>query len=81
VESSLADFRKDISIELYTEAGAKAIAYNVFRCWPSAATLLPDLDASTSAVAIQTLELQNEGWERDYDVPEPAEPSFTEPPV
>ncbi|HWD47355.1 MAG TPA: phage tail protein [Actinomycetota bacterium] len=80
VESSLADFRKDISIELYNEAGQKVIAYNVFRCWPSAATLLPDLDAGASAVAIQTLELQNEGWERDYDVPEPAEPSFNEPP-
>ena len=27
------------------------------------------------------IKLENEGWERDYDVAEPAEPSFTEPPV
>ena len=40
---------------------------------------LPELDASANAVAIQTLTLQNEGWERDYDVTEPTEPSFTEP--
>ena len=40
---------------------------------------LPDLDANANAVAIQTIKLENEGWERDYDVPEPAEPSFTEP--
>ena len=40
---------------------------------------LPDLDANANAVAIQHIKLENEGWERDYDVPEPAEPSFNEP--
>jgi hypothetical protein len=40
---------------------------------------LPDLDASGNAIAIQTLKLENEGWERDYEVGEPSEPSFTEP--
>jgi len=25
------------------------------------------------------MKLENEGWERDYDVTEPQEPSFTEP--
>jgi hypothetical protein len=40
---------------------------------------LPDLDANANAVAIQTLKLENEGWERDYDVNEPSEPTFTEP--
>jgi phage tail-like protein len=78
-EVSLADFRKDITIEVYNEAGQLAIAYNVFRCWVSEFQALPDLDASASAIAIQTLTLQNEGWERDYAVVEPSEPSFTEP--
>jgi phage tail-like protein len=81
VEVSLADFRKDITIELLDESGQKVIAYNVFRCWVSEAQLLPDLDAATSAVAIQTIKLENEGWERDYAVTEPAEPSFSEPPA
>ena len=40
---------------------------------------LPELDANANAVAIQTLKLENEGWERDYDVAEPSEPSFVEP--
>ena len=31
------------------------------------------------AIAIQHIKLENEGWERDYEVPEPAEPTFTEP--
>jgi phage tail-like protein len=34
-EVSLADFRKDISIELYNIAGQKVMAYNIYRCWPS----------------------------------------------
>jgi phage tail-like protein len=78
-ESSLSDFRKDVIIEVYNEAGQLALAYRVFRCWVSDYQALPDLDANANAVAIQTLKLENEGWERDYEVAEPAEPSFNEP--
>ncbi len=78
-EVSLKDFRKDIIIEVYNEAGQKVLAYKVFRCWVSEYQALPALDASANAVAIETIKLENEGWERDYDVTEPTEPSFTEP--
>jgi phage tail-like protein len=78
-ETSLKDFRKDIILELYNEAGQLAIAYKVFRCWVSEFESLPELDANANAVAIQTLKLENEGWERDYAVSEPTEPSFVEP--
>jgi phage tail-like protein len=76
-EVSLENFRKNIRIELLNEAGQVAIAYNVYRCWVSEFQALPELDASANAVAIQTLKLENEGWERDSEVPEPAEPSFS----
>ena len=78
-EVSLKDFRKDISIEVYNEAGQKVLAYNLFRCWVSEYQSLPDLDANANAIAIQTIKLENEGWERDVSVPEPSEPTFTEP--
>jgi phage tail-like protein len=78
-EVSLKDFRKDIIIEVYNEAGQKVLAYKVFRCWVSEFQSLPELDASANAVAIQTIKLENEGWERDYEVAEPSEPEFTEP--
>lgn len=78
-ETSLADFRKDVILEVYNEAGQLAIAYTVFRCWVSEYQAVPELDANANAVAIQTLKLENEGWERDYAVVEPSEPSFTEP--
>jgi len=78
-EVSLADFRKDLIIEVYNEAGQLAIAYKVLRCWVSEFQSLPDLDANANAIAIQHLKLENEGWERDLAVAEPAEPGFTEP--
>jgi len=78
-EVSLKDFRKDISIEVYNEAGQKVLAYNLFRCWVSEFQSLPDLDANANATAIQTIKLENEGWERDLSVAEPSEPTFTEP--
>ena len=78
-EVSLADFRKDLILELYNEAGQLAMAYKVFRAWVSEYQSLPELDANANAVAIQTLKLEHEGWERDYDVAEPTEPSFLEP--
>jgi phage tail-like protein len=78
-EVSLKDFRKDLIIEVYNEAGQLAIAYKVFRTWVSEFQALPDLDANANAVAIQHLKLENEGWLRDTEVSEPGEPTFTEP--
>jgi phage tail-like protein len=78
-ETSLQDFRKDITIEVYNEAGQLAIAYNIFRCWVSEFQALPDLDANANAIAIQHLKLENEGWVRDTGAQEPSEPTFTDP--
>jgi phage tail-like protein len=78
-EVSLKDFRKDIIIEVYNEAGQVALAYRVFRCWVSEFQAQAELDANANAVLIQTLKLENEGWERDLAVTEPAEPTFSEP--
>jgi len=73
-EVALKEFRKDIIIEFYNEAGQLVLAYKVFRCWVSEYQALPDLDANANAVAIQHIKLENEGWERDTSVPEPVEP-------
>lgn len=75
-EVSLKDFRKDVILEMYNEAGQLAIAYKVFRCWVSEYQALPDLDANANAVAIQHIKLENEGWERDTAVTEPTEPAL-----
>jgi phage tail-like protein len=74
-EAALANFRKDVIIELYNEAGQLVIAYKVYRAWPSMFQALPELNASTNVVGIESLVLEHEGWERDTDVQEPVEPT------
>ncbi len=75
-EVSLADFRKDLILEVYNEAGQKAIAYKIFRCWVSEYQATADFDANANAVLIQHIKLENEGWERDDNVVEPTEPTL-----
>ncbi len=75
-EVSLKDFRKDLVIEIYNEAGQLVIAYKVYRCWVSEFQALPDLDANAGDVLVQYIKLENEGWERDNQVTEPAEISL-----
>lgn len=76
MESSLANFRRNITLEFYNAAGQLVYAYNIYNCWPSEYTAMPELDASSNAVAIQTLVLQNEGWERDASVKVPPPPNY-----
>ena len=73
---SLKDFRKDIILDFFNEAGQKVLSYKIYRCWVSEYQALPDLDANANAVALQHVKLENEGWERDITVVEVAEPSF-----
>lgn len=76
-EVSLKDFRKDVILDFYNEAGQLAISYKIYRAWVSEYQALPDLDANANAVAIQHIKLENEGWERDTAVTEPTEPSYS----
>ena len=78
-EVSLKDFRKDVILEVYNEAGQLAIAYRLYRCWPSEYQALAELDANANAVFIESLKLENEGWKRDHEVVEPTESSFSDP--
>ncbi len=70
---SLKNFRKDIKIDVFNEAGQKVLSYDVFNCWVSEYQALPEVDASANAVMIRTVKLENEGWERDTNVAEPTE--------
>ena len=70
---SLKKFRKPITIDVFNEANQKVLSYNVYRCWVSEFQTLPELDAMANAVMIQTIKLENEGWERDKSVVEPTE--------
>ena len=54
-----------------TSRGKRCLSYNVYRCWVAEYQALPELDAAGNAVMIQTIKLENEGWERDTAVVEP----------
>ncbi|MGH1377005.1 MAG: phage tail protein [Alphaproteobacteria bacterium] len=75
-ESSVKDFRKDVTIELYNEAGQVVLAYTLFRCWVSEYQALPDLDANANAIAIQMVKIEHEGWQQDVNQKEPSEVSI-----
>ena len=78
-EVSLKDFRKDVTLDVFNEAGQKVVSYQIYRCWVSEFQAGAELDANANAVWIQTIKLENEGWLRDAGVGEPAEPGFTLP--
>jgi phage tail-like protein len=72
-EVLLKDYRKDIIVEVFNEAGKPILAYRVYHCWVSEYQALPDLDGNANAVAIQHIKIENEGWEQDTGAQEPSE--------
>jgi phage tail-like protein len=76
-EVSLANFRKNLYLEFYNEAGQLVMAYKIYRCWVSEYQAMPDLDAGGNAIAIEHIKIETEGWERDTSVTEPAEPTLS----
>lgn len=80
LDTSLLDFRKDISIEVYNEAGQKVLAYFVYKSWVSEFQAISELNANGEAsFIIQSITVENEGWQRDTTVTPQKEPSFTLP--
>lgn len=71
--SSLANLRREISIALLNEEAQPVLRYIIHRCWVSEYQALPELDAGTNVIAIEHIKLENEGWERDTSLTEPAE--------
>lgn len=70
---SLKNFRKDVIVDVFNEAGQKVLSYELHRCWVSDFQALPALDAANAAVAIETIKLELEDWVRVTDVTEPDE--------
>lgn len=71
----LVNYKKDLILEVMNEKGQIAFRYFLFNCWVSEYTSIPDLDANANAVAIESLKIELEGWERDLSTTEPNEAS------
>lgn len=62
---SLANYKRDITIEVRNVGGQAVLKYIVTRAWVSEYVALPDLDANANAVMLEHVVIQNEGWHRD----------------
>jgi phage tail-like protein len=79
IESSLKDFRRDITIDVFDEGGGQPVlSYTVHQCWVSEYQALPELDANANAVAIENLKLECESWIQEQVTP-PAPSQFDDP--
>jgi phage tail-like protein len=70
---SLAKYRKDIFIEVLNLQGTPVLRYKVVRAWVSEYQATPEMDANANAVAITSIKLEHEGFQRDTSLAEPAE--------
>ncbi|MGD1923884.1 MAG: phage tail protein [Paracoccaceae bacterium] len=78
--NSLRDFRKNLTLEVYNEAGQMVLAYHIYNAWVSEYQAMSDLDANGRAASlIQSMTVENEGWERDDSIKPETEPTFTLP--
>ncbi|HKQ29816.1 MAG TPA: phage tail protein [Burkholderiales bacterium] len=71
----LAGYKKELTLDMLNEKGQVAKRYFLHGCWVSEFTSSPDLDANANAVAIESMKIELEGWERDSATGEPDETS------
>ena len=69
----LINYKKALTLEVMNERGQVAFRYFLYGCWVSEFTAMPDLDANANAVAIESMKIEIEGWERDPETREPDE--------
>jgi phage tail-like protein len=69
----LAAYKKNLTLEMMDEKGHVAYRYFLYDCWVSEYTAIPELNANANAVAIESLKIELEGWDRDKDTKEPNE--------
>ena len=69
----LVHYKKELTLEVMNEKGHAALRYFLHGCWVSEFTAVPALDANANAVAVESLKIELEGWERDVDTKEPNE--------
>ncbi|MBV8686512.1 MAG: phage tail protein [Alphaproteobacteria bacterium] len=62
---SLSGMRRNLTVELLNLKGQPVMKWQVFGCWVSEYTALPELDANANAFAFETIVLQNHGFIRD----------------
>jgi len=71
--AKLAEYKRELTLEFLNERGQVAIRYFLHGCWVSEYSAVPELDANGNSVAIESLKIELDGWERDPTSVEPDE--------
>lgn len=71
--TNIAQFKRELTLEFLNERGQVVMRYFLHGCWVSEYTALPELDANGSHIALETMKLELEGWERDPATMEPGD--------
>lgn len=71
----LANYKKELVLEVLNEKGHVALRYFLHDCWVSEFTAVPALDANANAIAVEMIKIEMNGWERDKSTAEPDEKS------
>src|SRR6266508_2321440 len=71
VAMELVHYKKELTLEVMNEKGQVALRYFLHGCWVSEFTAVPALDANANAVAVETIKIELDGFERDLATPEP----------
>ncbi|MGN6105678.1 MAG: phage tail protein [Kofleriaceae bacterium] len=71
--ANLAEYKRELTLEFLNERGQVAIRYFLHGCWVSEYTAVPELDANGNSIALETLKVELDGWERDPTTLEPDE--------
>lgn len=69
----LVGYKKELTLEMMNEKGHVVYRYFLHACWVSEFTSLPELNANANAIAIESMKIELEGWERDVNTKEPKE--------
>jgi len=70
---SLAGYKRNLLLQINNLQGTPVKSFRILRAWVSEYTATAELDANANAVLIESIVVQNEGFERDPDVVEPVE--------
>jgi phage tail-like protein len=68
---NLAGYKQELTLEMQNEKGQAVFRYFLHKCWVSEFTALPELNSNANALAIESLKMELEGWERDPATKEP----------
>lgn len=70
-EKDLVNFRRNLQLEVLNEMLKPVLRYRLYGCWVSEYTL-PELDVNANAIAIESIKIEIEAWDRDTELVEEA---------